>query len=183
MSVENVFASDADVALLRTACDQALADGDQGRARLLLRQLWNRHAGPSQAGFVTSRWRKAAHSGAATLAKRVTVLRSFTVEPVVPLLRAGALLNGLDLDVSVGDFNTYTQEILDPRSILYGDSAPDIVILAVHTRDIAPDLWQLGTPTDADSRGQIAARVLRELTTLIESFRTHSSAAPPSREQ
>ena len=47
----------------------------------------------------------------------------------------------IDLTVHVGDFNTYAQEILDPASPLYTSWNPDIVVLAVHTRDIAPELW------------------------------------------
>ena len=44
---------------------------------------------------------------------RLAILRSFTVEPVVPLLRAAAFLGGIDLTVKTGEFNAYAQEILD----------------------------------------------------------------------
>src|SRR5262249_48042859 len=50
---------------------------------------------------------------------RVAILRSFTVEPLVPLLRAAGFANGLDLTVQIGEFNAYAQEILDPHSALY----------------------------------------------------------------
>jgi len=176
MAVENVFASDVDATALRAACDEASAADDHGRARLLLRQLWSRHAGPAQAGFVSSRWPKDGAGAAPMLTRRVTVLRSFTVEPAVPLLRAGGLVNGLDLQVTVGGFNTYAQEIFDPSSDLYGPSAPDLVVLAVHTRDVAPDLWRLGdASSDAGGRRAAADRVSGELTSLIRSFRDQST--------
>ncbi len=43
----------------------------------------------------------------------------FVIEPVLPLLRAMAFLGGIDLDVQIGSFNAYSQEILDERSSLY----------------------------------------------------------------
>src|SRR5207253_10764141 len=71
---------------------------------------------------------------------RLAILRSFTVEPMVPLLRAAAFSAGIDLTVRLSEFNAHAQEILNPASALY-DFAPDVVILAVQTRDAAPDLW------------------------------------------
>jgi FkbH-like protein len=68
---------------------------------------------------------------------RLAVLRSFTVEPLVPLVRAGAFAGGLDLAVHLGGFNAYAQEMLDPRSGLY-EFQPGIAILAVQPGDLPP---------------------------------------------
>src|SRR5258708_39836972 len=71
---------------------------------------------------------------------RLAILRSFTVEPVVPILRALALFYGIDMIVHVGTFNAYSKELLDLDSDLYGFN-PDVVILATQTRDVLPALW------------------------------------------
>lgn len=71
---------------------------------------------------------------------KVAFLRSFTVEPVVPLFRALALVHGVDVQVKVGAFNAYAQEILDSSSWLR-EFAPDVVFLALQTRDLLPQLW------------------------------------------
>jgi hypothetical protein len=61
---------------------------------------------------------------------RLAFLRSYTVEPCIPLLRAQALLYGVDLTVKVGEFNSYAQEVIDPSSWLY-EFSPKVVVLAV----------------------------------------------------
>ena len=42
---------------------------------------------------------------------------------------------GIDLSVQLSEFNAYVQELVDPASSLYG-FRPDVVILAVQTRDL-----------------------------------------------
>ncbi|MDX2031471.1 MAG: HAD-IIIC family phosphatase [Blastocatellia bacterium] len=106
---------------------------------------------------------------------RLAILRSFTVEPLVPLARAMALAGGIDLTVQTGDFNAYAQEILDPGSRLH-QFAPDAVLLAVQTRDIAPELWD-GFPSLSEERRQAAAeRVIAELEGLLARLRESSAA-------
>src|SRR4051812_537046 len=123
---------------LRAAVASALADRDTGRAAALLRELWRTSPTLSTAGFVAER--AASFRGAIPLTPfRLAVLRSFTVEPAVPLLRASAFCAGIDLEIHLGDFNAYAQEILDPSSSLYAFK-PDAVILAVQTEDIGPDI-------------------------------------------
>ena len=68
------------------------------------------------------------------------VCSSFSVEPAIPIIKAAALLNHIKLNVILGEFNTYAQNILSPESPAYAMDT-DCVILAIHTRDIAPDLW------------------------------------------
>src|SRR5688572_30915215 len=126
-------------AALRQKIDHLIASEPVTAALPYLTQLWREEAGPSAAGFVVSRYEQLRpHLHLTT--RRLCILRSFTVEPAVTLLRAAAFVNGIDLTVQVGDFNTHAQEILDPTSRLHR-YAPDIVILAVQTRDAAPDLW------------------------------------------
>ncbi|MGA2409599.1 MAG: HAD-IIIC family phosphatase [Candidatus Binataceae bacterium] len=71
---------------------------------------------------------------------RVAILRSSTLEPALPLLEAEGLLNGITLQARCGGFNNYTEEILGAKSWLY-DFEPKLIVLAIETRDILPELW------------------------------------------
>jgi hypothetical protein len=48
---------------------------------------------------------------------RVAFLRSYTIEPAVQLLTSQALCERLGLDAWIGNFNTYSQEILQPWTV------------------------------------------------------------------
>src|SRR3954471_10088639 len=122
---------------IRGAIDIAVAEGEAAEAAGLLKQGGGGGAAAALAGFVTSRFDRLRDTlGLATC--RVALLRSFTVEPAVPILRAMAYTRGIAVDWHLGEFNAYAQEILDPDCALYR-FRPDAAILAVQTRDIAPD--------------------------------------------
>ena len=105
----------------------------------------------------------------------MAVLRSFTVEPVVPMLRAAGFANGLDLTVHVGEFNAYAQEILDGASALYRFQ-PQAVFLAVDTRSLAPELWSEYAELASDGRAAVVARVSQQYNDCVRAFRGHSDA-------
>src|ERR1700757_3617955 len=124
---------------LRQEIDNLIAAGSAEAAVVRLREFWRKENGPAPAAFVVSRYEKL-RSSVPLVPYRLAILRSFTLEPVIPLLRAAAFLSGIDLTVHVGDFNAYPQEIMDEASSLYRFK-PDAVILAVRTADISSDLW------------------------------------------
>ncbi|MEO6125851.1 MAG: HAD-IIIC family phosphatase [Ilumatobacteraceae bacterium] len=167
---------DQDPHELRREVDAALQQSEFARAREQLERLWRHNPGPASAAFVNSRLTKIPATGNGAAAT-VALLRSFTVEPIVPLLRAAAGLNGLELTVHVGDFNTYAQEILDPTSALYTRWSPDIVILAVQTRDIAPELWSSFADLGEVEVEAVVERTIAEFENMVRSFRISSTAA------
>ena len=65
--------------------------------------------------------------------------------------RCCKLRPGIALEMHVGAFNTYAQDILDPASTLYR-FAPDVVLLAIQTRDIVPELWSGYADLTAEAR-------------------------------
>ena len=107
--------------------------------------------------------------------RRLAILRSFTVEPVVPLVRAMAFVNGIDLNVQVGQFNAYVQEILNQDSSLYS-FAPDLVILTVQTRDLAPELWTRYTDLTAAEVQEVVEGLAGSFHRWVEVFRSRSNA-------
>jgi FkbH-like protein len=150
----------------RKDVDGALARGDASGAARMLASAWELDPGSALAGFVVSRYDRIA-GRLGLLRQRWAILRSFTVEPLVPVLKAGAYAAGVALETHLGEFNAYAQEILDAGSALYRFQ-PDVVVLAVQTRDVAPGLWR-GEPATDD--------VLSRFHGWIASFRKHSKAA------
>ncbi len=160
---------------LRSQVDTLIASGDADGAQLRLAELWRAESTSATAAFVVARLEKL--RGKLNLRPyKLAILRSFTVEPVVSLLRAAAFGYGLDLTVHVGDFNVYAQEILDKDSALY-KFAPDAVILAVRTAELAPDLWQNYADLAPEQVTEAAQRVSTSLTQWIRAFRERSHAA------
>jgi FkbH-like protein len=150
----------------RKDVDRAIAAGDAFGAARMLASAWELQPGSALAGFVASRYGRIA-GRLGLLKQRWAILRSFTVEPVMPILKAGAYAAGVALETHLGEFNAYAQEILDPGSALYRFQ-PDVAVLAVQTRDVAPGLW----------RGESAADdVLSRFGDWIGNFRKRSLAA------
>jgi FkbH-like protein len=167
--------SDSKVQDLRKEVDDFIAAGSAGLAALRLAELWRQESGTGTAAFVVSRFEKL-RDKLPLLPYRLVILRSFTVEPAVPLLRAAAFANGIDLAIQLGDFNAYAQAILDRDSSLY-KFAPDGVILAVRTADLAPDLWQEYADLDTDGVGKAVNRVTNSFHQWMRAFRERSQAA------
>ena len=159
---------------LRQEIDRHIASNAAALAAARLGELWQKEASPSTAGFVVSRYERL-RSCMSLLSHRAFILRSFTIEPVIPLLRAAAFVNGIDLIVQTGDFNAYAQEILDPASRLY-QFEPDIGIWALQTRDIAPELWEQYADLSPAETTAIISRVVTLFRDLIQAFRSHSQA-------
>ena len=159
---------------LRNDIDQLIASGSADLAAARLGELWHNESSPAAAAFIVSRVEKL-RGRIALLPYRVAILRSFTVEPAVPLLRAAAFCYGIDLQVHVGDFNGYMQEILDAKSSAY-KFEPDAAILALRTSDCASDLWQDYARMGSADREEAARRVVGTFEQCITSFRERSRA-------
>lgn len=158
---------------LRDLIEGALDAGRLAEARNMIDRLWREQPGPLLAGYVTSRHERMRDTSAE--ATRVFLLRSCTFEPVLPILRAQGFVNGLDLEVRAGDFNSHVQEILNPASPLY-TFQPDVAILAVHTADVAPELWEHFSDLSLEAISAAAERVVSDFRTWIRIFRERSQA-------
>ena len=159
---------------IRKQIDAAITAGQTGRALSLLKGLWHGQPSVALAPFVLDRFANVPDAPP-TVSCNLLILRSFTVEPIVPLTRAGAATWGMDLQVRVGDFNTYVQEILDPSSKLYGEPT-DVVVLAVQTRDLAPELWASWSTLDATAAKSTVERILGDFRTWMETIRGRTAA-------
>ncbi|HVM94516.1 MAG TPA: HAD-IIIC family phosphatase [Terriglobales bacterium] len=159
----------------REGIDALIAESKVDRAAAALRELWRRETGSATAGFICSRLDQM--RGKLSLTKfKLAVLRSFTVEPIFPLLRAEAFAYGIDLEVHLGDFNTYVQEIVDAGSSLYR-FAPNAVVLAVRAEDVAPDLALRFAELAPEAAQDAADRVAGGYEQWAKAFRQNSQAA------
>ncbi len=159
--------------------DRLLQAGDVPRAIAQLRPLFEQQPTLSVARSIISRLAASIHAtptSAAPAKRRIWFLRSYTLEPLFPLLQAAALLEGLDLQLRAGDFNAYVQEILQPGSPLY-EFDPDVVFLAVQTRDLVPQLWDLATGEAAPDLTAQLERAQRDLQDWLGTLRARSRAS------
>jgi FkbH-like protein len=161
---------------LRLEIDRLISAGRVSDAGTAIAALWRQDPTPASAAFILARSDRAeVRSQLNYLPFRVAILRSFTIEPAIPLLRATALCHRLDLCVHIGDYNAYMQEVVDPESALYRFE-PNAVILAARTADLAPDLWQDYSALDSAAVHAATGRVVNTLQQFIVSFRRHSQA-------
>jgi len=171
----NSSAGDRHPSNLRVEIDRLIGEGAFEAAARRLAELWRRDPASGTASFVTARIDQLGDKLSLTKF-RVAILRSFTVEPMVPLLRAEAFAHGIDLAVHVGDFNTYVQDIIDASSSLYR-FAPNAVILAVRADEAAPELWRDFADLTPEAAQAAAERVAGGYEQRISTFRKHSQAA------
>ena len=159
---------------MRTEIDRLIASGDASAAARLLGDLWRAEMSGSTASFLVSRF-ESLRSRLALQPYRLAILRSFTVEPLVPMLRAAAFAAGIDLTVHLSDFNAHVQEMIDAGSPLYG-FAPDAAILAVQSRDLAPALWNDFSSLSSEQVQSAISAVVADVRSWISAFRRHSQA-------
>ncbi len=160
---------------LRQKVTELVSTARAGAALAQMRLLWWLEPSAATAGFI-NRHRETLRHELSLRPHRLAILRSFTIEPLVPLLQAAALVHGIDLEVKIGEFNAYAQEIFDPSSHLYSGNL-DSVILAVQLRDIAPELWHGYTDLTADRVNAAIANASQQFAQWISAFRQHSKAA------
>ena len=158
----------------REEIDALIEGGKAAVARMRLADLWREEPQAGTAAFVASRFERLREQ-IPMKPCRVAILRSFVVEPVVPLARAMAFVRGIDLDVYLSDFNAYTQEVLDPGSALYAFE-PDAVFLAALTRDVSPLLWEQFADLNETGVSDEIERLATSYRTIVRAFREQSSA-------
>ena len=90
--------------MTRDQIDNLIAAGEIGPAAEALKAFLRASPQAGTASFVTSRFEQIADRLNLT-PLRLAVLRSFTIEPMIPVLRALAYEAGIDLQVMVGDHN------------------------------------------------------------------------------
>jgi len=160
---------------LRDEVDRLISEGAAEAAGRCLSELWRKEPGAGTASFIVARIEQLREKLSFPKFK-LAILRSFTVEPIVPLLRAEAFVYGIDLQVHVGDFNTYVQDLLDASSPLYRFT-PDAVLLAVRGDAAAPELYSGFANLPAVTALQTVEHAIQNYEQWIAAFRRNCQAA------
>lgn len=155
---------------------QLVQAGSLVQARIQLARLWKDSPGLATAGFINSMFEELRAAGLPLVKVRLGILRSCTLEPLLPLLRAEGFLGGMDVSVYLSGFNAYAQELFRADSPLYRYK-PDVVILAVQTRDIIPTLWRNFAELNPENVRRVQTEATERFRNLIEAFRKFSNAS------
>jgi FkbH-like protein len=159
---------------LRGQIDQLLTEQRWPQAHGRLRDLWRQDKSLATANYVASCYERLKVHVALKDCK-VSILRSMTLEPLLPILRAAGYVAGIDLTVQLGQFNAYAQELLDGKSWVYRFQ-PDVVILAVQTRDLMPGLWDRTWLTESEAK-QLEERAAETFAVTVSACRERSNAS------
>src|SRR5262245_22423671 len=98
---------------------------------------------------------------------RVALLRSYTAEPIEPILKLRLLLDGFKPSIWIGGYNQYTQEILDPRSALH-EFRPDLVLMMIRLEEVMPDFVDEFASRPPAHWAERVAQKVREIGALAE---------------
>ncbi len=163
---------------LRQCIKDALANRDASTAVQLARDLLTASSKASDVLYCANCFA----SEAETLVKqiglkrlRTYLVRSVTLEPVLPYLSTEAVLSGFVLDLQAGGYGSYVSELLQPESEL-ARFQPDLVLIALDLEEVAgrlPALCGEGTGAGVEAEIQEAAARMQQL---LKSFRERSSA-------
>lgn len=106
---------------------------------------------------------------------KVAVLRNFTFEPLLPVIKGEMIKAGFYPEVYVGEYDTIVQDALNPQSPLY-QFAPDVILVAQWLDSSAPSLTEKFLSLSADERDEEVQRVLNTTTDILTALRRNSSA-------
>jgi FkbH-like protein len=102
------------------------------------------------------------------------LVRSVTVEPIVPFLTTEAVLSNYILDLRIGGYGSYVDEMLNSGSAL-AQAKPDLVLIVLDLEDIAgklPDLCATG------KSASVAAEIEESLARIAKLLRGFRSGSP-----
>lgn len=163
---------------LRRSAKESAEKGDARASLAVCRQLL--HGSPKAADvfFCSTMFARLADSMAllpGIRRLRTYVVRSVTVEPILPYIHTEAVLAGFALTLNVGGFGSYVDEMLNPQSALYSFS-PELVLVVLDVDDVAgrlPDLCADGVGAAVQEEVSECAERMWQL---LKTFRSHSKA-------
>ena len=116
------------------------------------------------------------HSGTSLLQEiRVSVLRSFTFEPIIPFLKVQGAKAGFYPKIYIGPYNQLYQEVMNEKSDFY-QHHPDVVFMAIRLEELDP---YLSTRFASLERREITERsesVVKTVADLVSTCRDKMSA-------
>jgi len=106
---------------------------------------------------------------------KVAILRNFTLDPMIPVIKGEIALAGFYPVIYLGDYDTIAQDVFNPDSSLYMFQ-PDLVIVAQWMEALAPDLVTRFVSLLPDQANNETERVLVAVSETIAALRRHTNA-------
>src|SRR6202453_3701747 len=163
---------------LRRRIKEAASAQDARTAVNLARRLLAVSSKPADIMFCASTFTGIADTLTSQLgAKRLKtyIVRSVTIEPILPFLTTEAVLSNYTLDLTVGGYGSYVDELLNPQSAL-AKFKPDLVFILLDLEDIAGRLPALCADGIGDAVETEIGESVARVEQLLRSFRSGSSA-------
>src|SRR5271170_1834537 len=163
---------------LRRRIKETASSQDAATAVNLARRLLAASGKAADVMFCASAFTRLADALTSQLrAKRLKtyIVRSVTIEPILPFLTTEAVLSNYVLELNVGGYGSYVDELLNPQSSL-AKFKPDLVFILLELEDNAGRLPELCADGIGDAvEAEIEESVAR-MTQLVRNFRSGSSA-------
>ena len=162
---------------LREEARHCAGQGDARRLLACLRGLLELSNQPSDYAFAAARLSSLpadAVREAGLKPLRTYMARSVTIETMLPYLRVRAALAGLWLELSVGGYGSFIDDLTNPDGALCHFN-PDLVLFVSDLSDLAGGL-QEAISDSPDGAGSATASSVRFVTGLLQSFRANSKA-------
>ncbi len=106
---------------------------------------------------------------------RTFAVRSVTLEPLVPMLRVEAALQGLWLELQLGDYGSYLDDPTNPSGAL-AQFGPDLVLVILDLEDIAADVVQRAASGAGQGVPEAIAAAFSLMEQLLRGLRRFSKA-------
>lgn len=170
--------SDAERQELRRGMQDAVARQDAAGVVARARRLLAGSSKPADAMFCATAFAGVADALGEQLGARrlkTYVVRSVTVEPVLPYLAVEAVLANYVLELQVGGYGSYADELLNSDSSL-ARFQPDLVLILLDLEEIAgrlPDLCADGIGAEVEKEIEECGSRMAQL---LRSYRSGSSA-------
>jgi FkbH-like protein len=104
---------------------------------------------------------------------RVGVLRNFTLEPLIPVLKGEFYLSGFPSEFYVGDFDTIASDAMNPSSGLYSFD-PQMIILAQWFELLSPSISDSFIKMTVGEREDERLRLIQSMRTVLQSIRRNT---------
>ncbi len=106
---------------------------------------------------------------------KVAVIRNFTIEPLLPILKGEILRMGFFPQFYIGDYDTIINEVMSAESGLYQFN-PDVIILAQWLEALAPRFTQRFASFSREEVNLETERILKTIKSQIENIRKYCAA-------
>jgi FkbH-like protein len=108
-------------------------------------------------------------------AYRVAILRNFTIEPLIPVLRGDFFLSGIVTDFFIGDFDTIVSDAMNPSSQLYSFD-PQLIILAQWFELLSPVVSKSFIKLSQEEGESEKMRLIQTLRSVLQSIRRNTKS-------